>query len=69
MSTATLPRLLTAAEVALWLVLPSSRVERMGRAGQIPCLILPDGSVLFEAAVLAEWVKSRRAQGGPSDAP
>jgi hypothetical protein len=66
---ATLPRLLTAAEVALWLVLPAARVERMARAGQISCLLLPDGSVLFEAERLAGWVRDRRAQGGPSDAP
>jgi hypothetical protein len=68
MSTATLPRLLTPAEVGVWLVLPARRVERLARAGEIPCLTLPDGSIMFEAASLAAWVQTRRAQGGPTDA-
>jgi hypothetical protein len=55
---AALPRYLTAFDVADWLHIPARRVERMARAGQIPCVRLPDGGLLFDAAVLAEWAKT-----------
>jgi hypothetical protein len=63
MSTATLPRLLTAGEVANWLVLTAAAVDKMAKRRQIPCVELPDGSRLFEAEVLAEWVRARRTGG------
>jgi hypothetical protein len=57
---ALLPRLLTAQDVALWLALPTGRVERMARAGQIPCVTLPDGSVVFDQEELAGWLDALR---------
>jgi hypothetical protein len=64
---ATLPRMLTPFDVALWLSLPTARVERMARRGQIPSITLPDGSIVFEAERLAGWLRARE-QGGPTDA-
>jgi hypothetical protein len=57
---ATLPRLLTPFDVALWLSLPAARVVRMARRRQLPSITLPDGSLVFEAERLAEWLRSRR---------
>jgi hypothetical protein len=59
--------MLTAAEVASWLVLTTRAVERLARDRAIPAVQLPDGSFLFEPAALARWIKSRRT-GGPTDA-
>jgi excisionase family DNA binding protein len=67
MATATLPHMLTAAEVASWLVLTTRTVVRMAKERTIPAVELPDGSFLFEPEELAEWIRSRRT-GGHIDA-
>jgi len=64
MATSTLPLLLTAAEVAGWLLLTTSAVERMARDHAIPAVELPDGSHLFEPEALIAWLASRRTAGG-----
>ena len=57
MDAKTLPDVLTAADVALWLRLPTRAVERMARRGDIPARTLPTGDLAFEAADLAEWLR------------
>jgi len=66
MASATLPHMLTAAEVASWLVLTTRTVERMAKDRAIPAVELPDGSFLFEPAAMAEWIQTRRTarEGG-----
>jgi hypothetical protein len=59
--------LLTADDVAAWLLMPSRRVERMARDGLIPSIKLPDGSRLFDPAALAAWLDTRRTTGGAGD--
>jgi hypothetical protein len=61
-ATATLPRLLIPDQVANWLCLPTRRVERMARRGEIPCITLPDDSIVFDAEELAEWLESLRGK-------
>ena len=55
-----LPTLLTPHEVAHWLSQPAARVVRLARAGQIPCLKLPDGKLLFDPRELSRWVERLR---------
>jgi hypothetical protein len=54
-----LPPLLTAQDVALWLALPTAKVIRLAREGEIPCVTLPCGELAFEPAALAAWLKTR----------
>jgi hypothetical protein len=68
MVTATLPRLLTADEVAAWLLLTTRAVVKMAKARSIPAVELPDGSFLFEPAALVDWIEARRTKGGAGDA-
>jgi excisionase family DNA binding protein len=63
MSTASLQRLLTASDVAVWLSLTTRRVVRMARAGEIPSVELPGGERVFDPADLAEWLAARKANG------
>jgi hypothetical protein len=65
---ATLPKLLTPQDVALWLRLPTARVVRLARRGQIPCLELPGGDLAFDAGALATWIKTRERTEGTNDA-
>lgn len=58
-----LPPLLTAQDVGLWLALPTDRVLRLARQGQIPCVVLPDNEVVFDPGELARWVTSLRIPG------
>jgi hypothetical protein len=58
---APLPRLLTPQEVALGLSLPTDRVIRMARRGDIPCVFLPGGDLLFDPPKLASWPASLHA--------
>jgi hypothetical protein len=58
----TLPTLLTPCDVASWLALPTSRVERLVRDGAIPCIRLPTGEIVFDAAELAAWLGSLRVR-------
>jgi excisionase family DNA binding protein len=62
----TLPELLTSQEVAAWLSLPTARVEKLARRGDIPALRLPGGDLAFDKADLVRWLdKLRRGpQGG-----
>jgi hypothetical protein len=57
-----LPSLLTPLDVALWLNMPTSRVIRLARRREIPCLTLPDGELLFDPAELVPWVDRFRAR-------
>jgi hypothetical protein len=58
MDATALPSVLTAADVGLWLRVPTRVVERMGRRGEMPCRTLPTGDLVFDAADLAEWLRS-----------
>jgi hypothetical protein len=62
MDTVTLPNLMTAMDVGLWLTLSARQVERMARRGEIPSVTLPNGDLLFDAAELARWVEALRAE-------
>ena len=69
MATATLPHMLTPAEVATWLMMTTRTVVGMAKARAIPAVELPDGSFLFEPEALAEWIRARRTtEGGPTHA-
>ncbi len=48
--------LLTDAEAARLLRMLRSRLVRMARRGDVPCIILPDGDVRFRRGDLAEWI-------------
>jgi hypothetical protein len=62
---AILPSLLTAAEVGQWLSLTTRVVERMAQRGEMPCLALPSGELMFDRAELAKWAQTlRRSEGG-----
>jgi hypothetical protein len=52
-----LPTLLFAQDVAAWLGLPTNRVVRMARRGDIPCVIVPPDEIRFDADALAEWLR------------
>ncbi len=54
-----LPPLLTAQDVALWLALPTSKIVRLARQGEIPCINLPGGELAFEPEALANWIRTR----------
>jgi hypothetical protein len=69
MATQNLPALLTPGEVSKWLLLPLRTVERLGRAGELPAVELPNGDLLFEADALIVWLKTRRTAEGVKDAP
>jgi hypothetical protein len=56
----TLPRLLTAQDVGLWLVCPTRQVIRWAKAGQLPSITLPDGELMFDQSELAAWIERRR---------
>jgi hypothetical protein len=60
MNPTTLPDLLTPLDVALWLSLPTREVERMARRGQVPCVELPSGDLMFERTALVGWLESLR---------
>jgi hypothetical protein len=67
MSPPSLPCLLTAADVAAWLLLTRRAVERMTRDGAIPAIRLPDGSHLYDPGALAAWLDTRRTPEGRRD--
>jgi hypothetical protein len=62
MDALSLPLMLTAMDVGLWLSLPTRQVERMARHGEIPCIRLPTGEILFDRAELLMWLDSLRDQ-------
>ncbi len=64
-----LPPLLTAQDVALWLSLPTAKVVRLARQGEIPCLTLPTGELAFEPDALAAWIKSRKTESSEGGHP
>jgi glutathione S-transferase len=55
-----LPPLLTPLQVASWLKMPTIRVKRMARSGQIPALLLPGGEFLFDQNELLMWLDQIR---------
>lgn len=59
MATTTTP-LLTVFEAAEYLAVLPARLKRWAKAGQVPCLILPDGDVRFAVADLESWVREQR---------
>jgi hypothetical protein len=67
MATSTLPRLLTASDVAAWLLLTPRAIERMAREGTIPTVELPDGSHLYDPTELVAWLDTRRTWEGRAD--
>jgi hypothetical protein len=48
----------------MWLSLPTARVVRLAREGEIPCLVLPGGDLLFDPSELTEWLRTRRVHEG-----
>ena len=56
----TLPDLLTDLDVADWLKMPARRVARLAKRGMIPCVTLPDKSIVFDRAELVAWLATRR---------
>jgi hypothetical protein len=56
----TTPQYWTAQDVGLWLTLPTGRVIRLARRGAIPCIVLPDGELLFDPAELTAWLDAHR---------
>lgn len=67
MDAPTLPLMLTAMDVGLWLNLPTLQVERLARHGKIPCIRLPTNEILFDCAELLMWMD--RLRDGPQGAP
>jgi hypothetical protein len=63
-----LPHLLSAMEVATWLVMPTRTIEKLARDRQLPAIELPDGSYMFEAEALTAWMHGRRTQVEVADA-
>lgn len=57
-----LPHLLTPHDVSLWLSMPPARVVRFAKSGQIPCIVLPDGELMFDADELAAWLVRLRTE-------
>ena len=53
-----LSRYLVDLQVATWLGVAVDKVRRWAMAGTLPCIILPDGSFLFEPAEVSQWLKS-----------
>jgi hypothetical protein len=60
MNAATLPRLLLPSEVAALLGLTTRQIVRLARTGDLPHLVLPDDSIVIDAADLTRWLNSRR---------
>ncbi|HVS36455.1 MAG TPA: helix-turn-helix domain-containing protein [Gemmataceae bacterium] len=69
MSAATLPNVMTSDDVSLWLRLPTRTVERMARRGEVPCRRLPTGDLVFDAAILADWLRQLPDGKGAAHAP
>jgi hypothetical protein len=65
---APLQPLLNSLDVSDWIFMPARRVERLARQGLIPCVILPDGSLLFERAELERWLAGLRNRREATDA-
>jgi hypothetical protein len=51
---------MTPQDVGLWLNMPTARVIRLARKGEIPCLALPDGELLFDPTELVAWIARLR---------
>jgi len=59
-----LPRLLIDYDVADWLRVSPHQLRRMIKAGQIPCLRLPTGGVVFDHDELLMWIDQIRDRPG-----
>jgi excisionase family DNA binding protein len=68
MNAATLPTVMTLAEVAHWLARTRGEVRRMARAGQIPSRRLPTGELLFDRGELSEWLRGLPRAAEPAGA-
>jgi predicted site-specific integrase-resolvase len=54
------PTYLSDVQVSSRLDVSLIQVRRWAKAGKVPCIILPDDSVLFDPAELAAWLQSLR---------
>jgi predicted site-specific integrase-resolvase len=59
------PTYLSDVQVSSRLGVPMTQLRRWAKAGRIPCLILPDGSILFDPSEFAAWLDSLR-RGQPA---
>jgi len=59
--------LLTSFAVGQILALPSRRVDRLARSGELPSIELPGGELRYDPADIAAWIRSRRAAGKSGD--
>lgn len=64
---ASLPTYLNDLQVSDRLDVTPAQVRRWAKRGIIPCIVLPDGSFLFDPADVAAWVQSLR-RGPTTDA-
>lgn len=53
-------RLLTDGEAARLVRMPPARLVRLARAGEIPCVLLPDDELRFIEADLWSWVRKHK---------
>jgi excisionase family DNA binding protein len=63
-----MPEYLTPDEVDERLKLPHGKASRLARRGKLPALILPDGSVRFDADKLQAFLAAREHQPRPAAA-
>jgi hypothetical protein len=61
-------RLLTDGEAARLLRMIRMRLNRLAKAGKIPCVMLPDGDMRYDEADLWRWIDSRK-HGVPAVPP
>ena len=52
--------LLTESEAGDKLRMLPTRVLRLARAGEMPCVILPDGELRFDAVDLDAWIEQHK---------
>ena len=53
-------RILTDGEAAELLCMIPARLVRLAKAGKVPCVILPDGELRFDARDLWTWVAEHK---------
>ncbi len=52
-------RLIRPQELDRLLVYPRGRSARLARKGLIPCVVLPDGEIRVDPAVIEPWLQER----------
>lgn len=55
----TIPKILRLREVGEWLHMPPSRVLRWTKQGKLPCILGPEGELLFPEPLLAKWLREQ----------